>query len=149
MRKLGGLIIIGLLGLTACSAPSGEATPAATSSESAVASSKIAPLLAVPSASAVPSPTAGLPPEFYDDSARGRYLAGVKNALNAWRDGVIPSDDDLLKGAEVACGLFAEGKSREDIAGLAGSDAIAIENAAAVASYASRDLCTQYSTFAK
>lgn len=147
MRKLGGLILIGLLGLTACSAPSGEATPTATSSESAGASSKIAPLLAVPSASAVPSPTASLPSEFYDDSARGRYLAGVKNALNAWRDGVIPSDAELIEAGGVACGLLAQGKTRNEIGALAGGDSIAGDNAVAIAAYAGRDLCTQYSNF--
>ncbi|MFJ4026018.1 hypothetical protein ACIPWF_00820 [Paenarthrobacter sp. NPDC089989] len=35
MRKLGGLILIGLLGLTACSAPAADSTPTATSTESA------------------------------------------------------------------------------------------------------------------
>jgi hypothetical protein len=88
-----------------------------------------------------------MPPEFYDDSARGRYLAGVKKALNAWRDGVIPSDEDLLKGAEVACGLRAQGKTVEDIGGMAGESDIARDNAAAVAAYAGRELCTAYNKF--
>lgn len=144
MRKTGGLLLIGLIGLTACSAPSPSAEPSATESS---ATSNIRPLLSVPSESAIPTPTASLPPEFYDDSARGRYLAGVKKALNAWRDGVVPSDDDLLKGAEVACGLFASGKSREDIADMAGSSDIAKDNAAAIASFSSRELCTEYNTF--
>lgn len=146
MRKLGGLILLGLLGITACSAPAGEAAPSPSAAESA-GSSKLAPLLSMPSEGAAATPTASLPPEFYDDSARGRYLAGVKKALNAWRDGVIPSDDELIQAGGVACDLFAQGKSREDIAGMAGPNEIAVENAAAVASYASRDLCVQYSTF--
>ncbi|AOY72048.1 hypothetical protein ARZXY2_2518 [Arthrobacter sp. ZXY-2] len=95
----------------------------------------------------IPTPTASLPPEFYDDSARGRYLAGVKKALNAWRDGVIPSDDDLLKGAEVSCGLYDQGKTTEEISALAGSDSIAGDNAYAVAAYAGRYLCTKYNRF--
>ncbi len=146
MRKIGGLILLGLLGLTACSAPAGESAQSPSATETA-GSSKIAPLLSMPSESAIPTPTESLPPEFYDDSARGRYLAGVKKALNAWRDGVIPSDEELIEAGGVACGLFAAGKSREDIAGMAGPNETAVENAAAVASYASRDLCTQYSTF--
>jgi hypothetical protein len=147
MRKIGGLLLIFMLGLTGCSATNAadpaSSAPAAESGNS----SRIAPLVAIPSESATPTPSASLPPEFYDDSARGRYLAGVKKALNAWRDGVIPSDDDLLKGAEVACGLFAAGKSREDIADMAGPNEIAKDNAAAVASFASRELCTAYNTF--
>lgn len=100
----------------------------------------------MPSESAIPTPTASLPPEFYDDSARGRYLAGVKKALNAWRDGVIPSDEELLKGAEISCGLLAQGKTWTDIGGMAGDSTIARDNAAAVAVYASRNLCTAYNT---
>lgn len=147
MRKLGGLVLIGLLGLTACSAPAGEATPTATSAQSAAAASKIAPLLSIPSESAIPTPTVILPPEFYNDSARGRYLAGVKKALNAWRDGVIPSDDELVEAGGVACGLLASGQTIEDIGGMAGASEIARDNAAAVAAFAGRDLCTAYNKF--
>ncbi|MET4539191.1 hypothetical protein ABIE37_000946 [Arthrobacter bambusae] len=62
----------------------------------------------MPTESAIPTPTASLPPEFYDDSARGRYLAGGKKALNAWRDGVIPSDQELIQAGGAACELFAK-----------------------------------------
>ncbi|QSZ49417.1 hypothetical protein [Arthrobacter sp. D5-1] len=146
MRKIGGLVLLGLLGLTACSAPAGEVAPTASATESASAS-KIAPLLSMPSESVSATPTASLPPEFYDDSARGRYLAGVKKALNAWRDGVIPSDEELIEAGGVACGLLAQGKTRNEIGALAGGDSIAGDNAVAVAAYAGRDLCTQYSNF--
>jgi len=73
-------------------------------------------------------------------------LAGVKKALNAWRDGVIPSDDALLEGAAQACQLFAQGKSWNEIAALAGTTNLQQENGAAVAVYASRNLCTKYNT---
>jgi len=87
-----------------------------------------------------------LSPEFSDDSAQARYLAGVKKALNAWRDGVIPSDAALLEGAAQACQLFAQGKTYMEIAALAGSTNLQQENGAAVAVYASRNLCTKYNT---
>jgi len=105
---------------------------------SAAPSKAIAPLLA--------APTATLAPEFADESAKARYLAGVKKSPNAWRDGVIPSDDVLLEGAAQACQLFAQGKTYEEIGALAGSTDIQRSNGVAVAVYASRNLCTKYNT---
>ena len=151
MGKYWGIVlIVGAVSLTACSAPA--ATDAPTASPSA--GSSVAPLHAAPTESGTPTPSASapasasssLPPEFYDDSARGKYLAGVKKALNAWRDGVVPSDVDLLKGAEVSCGLFAQGKTHTEIGAMGGTTSIARDNASAVAIYASRFLCTKYNT---
>lgn len=146
MRKIGGLLLIGMLALAGCSAPTaGDTAPSANATGDA-SSSRIAPLLAAPSESAAPTPSASLPPEFYDDSARGRYLTGVKKALNAWRDGVIPSDEVLLEGAAQACQLFAQGKTYVEIGDLAGDTELKKTNGVAVAVYASRNLCTQYNT---
>jgi hypothetical protein len=146
MRKIGGIVLVGLLGLTACSASAGaESAPSPGSSETAA--SRIDPLVSVPSESAIPTPTASLPPEFYDDSARGKYLAGVKKALNAWRDGIVPSDDDLIRGAEASCALYDQGKTTEEISAFAGPDGVAGDNAYAVAAYAGRYLCTKYNRF--
>jgi len=153
MGKIWGTILLAAaLGLTACAGPSTSGSapePSATASETASQTAKIAPLFAsaATTAAASPSASASLPSEFYDDSARGKYLAGVKKALNAWRNGVIPSDEELLKGAEVSCGYLAEGKTWADIGAMAGPDEIAMDNASAVASYASRFLCTKYNTF--
>jgi hypothetical protein len=137
MGKLGGLILLTALALTGCAA---QAAPAP--SESAAPLKGVAPLVAAPA----PAPSESLPPEFSDESAQARYLAGVKKALNAWRDGVIPSDDVLLEGAARACQLFAQGKTYVEIGALAGGTELQQTNGVAVAVYASRNLCTAYNT---
>ncbi|MGO4143814.1 hypothetical protein AB4Y77_01905 [Paenarthrobacter sp. YAF11_1] len=145
MKKITILVAAAALALTGCSAAGEVADPstpeAAASSEPATASEKIAPLLAAPAA---PSPS--LPPEFSDESAQGKYLAGVKKAVNAWRDGVIPSDGVLLEGAAHACSLFAQGMTYTEIGALAGENEAQRTNGVAVAVYASRYLCTAYNT---
>ena len=144
MRKLGGIILLSAaIGLTACSEPASQAIgpSPATSSTAAnpsadAAAQKIAPLLAAP------SPAASVAPEFDDQSAQAKYLAGLKKV---WR-GDIPSDEILLKAGGAACSLLAEGKHWSDIGGMAGPDGADIDNAAATATYASRNLCTPYNT---
>ena len=131
MGKIGGLALVAVLGLTGCASSAVEPASAPTSA---------------PAQRVAPSPSVTLSPEFSDDSAQARYLAGVKKALNAWRDGVIPSDAALLEGAAQACQLFAQGKTYMEIAALAGSTNLQQENGAAVAVYASRNLCTKYNT---
>lgn len=101
----------------------------------------MAPLVTVPKPS-----QPDLAPEFKDESLRAKYLEGVKHALNAWRDGVIPSDDILVERAAQACKLFAEGKTFMQIGALAGGSELARENGGAIAVYASRTFCTEYNT---
>lgn len=147
MGKLGGILLLAaVVGLTACNGEAVEGAPE--SSPSASESVNASPEITAPTETATPTPTPTitLPPEFYDNSARGKYLAGVKKALNAWRDGVVPSDEELLKDAEAACGLFAKGKTYVEIGALAGNDDIKRSNGVAVAVYASRFLCTKYNT---
>lgn len=141
MRKLGGLILIGLLGLTACSAPAAEVPPGTTATATASASAdaaaqRIAPLLAAP------APAESVAPGFDDDSDQAKYLAGVKKV---WR-GDIPTDEILLKAGGASCTLFAEGKNYNEIAALAGSSEVDVDNGAAAAVYASRTLCTKFNT---
>lgn len=141
MRKIGGLVLIGLLGLTACSAPEAP-TPEASSSASATAAAtesaaqRIAPLLAAP------SPAESVAPEFDDENAQSKYLAGVKKV---WR-GDVPSDEILLKAGGASCTLFAEGKNYNQIAQMSATTEAEADNAAAAAVYASRNLCTQFNT---
>ncbi|WOC60105.1 hypothetical protein RI444_16530 [Paenarthrobacter sp. AT5] len=143
MRKLGGIILLAAaVGLSACSMPpaatvepSASDTPSQSSSADAAAK-RIAPLLAAP------SPAASVAPEFDDQSAQAKYLAGIKKV---WR-GDVPSDEILLKAGGAACSLLAEGKHWSDIGGMAGPDGADVDNAAATATYASRNLCTQYNT---
>lgn len=141
MGKLGGIVVFAAaLALTACSAPNAEtaapsASPSTNASESAAAQ-RIAPLLAAP------SPAASVAPEFDDESAQSKFLAGVKKV---WR-GDIPSDEILLKAGGASCTLFAEGKNYNEIAALAGTSEVDVDNGAAVAIYASRALCTQFNT---
>jgi hypothetical protein len=131
MGKLGGLVLVVALGLTGCSAQtSPESSPAPLQG--------VAPLVAVP--------TATLAPEFTDPTNRDKFLAGVKKSPNAWRDGVIPSDDELLQGAAQACQLFAQGKTHTEIAALAGNTNIKQDNGDAIAVHASRNFCTKYNT---
>ncbi len=136
MGKLGGIILLSALALSGCAAaPTAE--PAPTAKETTVsASQRIAPLLAAP------APAKSVAPEFDDESAQGKYLAGVKRV---WR-GDIPSDEFLLKAGGAGCTLLSEGKTWADIGGMAGPDPLDIDNAAAAATYASRTLCTQYNT---
>lgn len=101
----------------------------------------MAPLVTVPTPS-----QPDLAPEFKDESLRAKYLEGVKHALNAWRDGVIPPDEVLIDGAAQACKLFAEGKTYSEIGALAGDNDIVQTNGAAIAVYASRTFCTEYNT---
>ncbi|QSZ53076.1 hypothetical protein AYX19_08745 [Paenarthrobacter ureafaciens] len=115
--------------------PSASDTPSQSSSADAAAK-RIAPLLAAP------SPAASVAPEFDDQSAQAKYLAGIKKV---WR-GDVPSDEILLKAGGAACSLLAEGKHWSDIGGMAGPDGADVDNAAATATYASRNLCTQYNT---
>lgn len=147
MGKLGGILLIAVaLGLSACN---GEAVEGAPESSPSVSGSVTAsPEITAPTetATTTPIPTVTLPPEFYDDSARARYLAGVKQANNAWRDGIIPPDEDLIKGAEIACGLFAQGKNYKEIGRLAGSTDTQMNNGQAIAVYAARVFCPGYST---
>jgi hypothetical protein len=139
MRKIGGLLLIGVLGLAGCSAPGGNdlaATSTASPTAEAATSSRIAPLLSAP------SPAESVAPEFDDQSAQARYLAGVKKV---WRGG-IPSDEILLKAGGASCILFSEGKNYNEIAQMSGTTEVEGDNAAAVAVYASRTLCTQFNT---
>lgn len=143
MRKLGGLILIGLLGLTACASPAADPAPSATSSGTGAASAtadaaaqRIAPLLSAP------SPAESVAPNFDDQSAQARYLEGVKKV---WR-GDVPSDEILLKAGGASCSLFAEGKNYNEIAAMAGTTEVDVDNGAAAAVYASRILCTQFNT---
>ncbi|SDW32761.1 hypothetical protein SAMN04487912_102341 [Arthrobacter sp. cf158] len=143
MRKIGGLLLIGALALTGCSAAetatNQRETPGPTASASAspdAAAQRIAPLLAAP------APAESVAPGFDDESAQAKYLAGVKKV---WR-GDIPSDEILLKAGGASCTLFAEGKNYNEIASLAGTAEVDVDNAAAAAVYASRTLCTQFNT---
>lgn len=147
MRKLGGiLLVVAALGLTACSGPpspsSGPTEPgsfsgtATTDQTAEAAAQRIAPLLAAP------APAESIAPEFDDQSAQARYLASLKKI---WR-GDVPTDEILLKAGGSACSLLAEGRHWSDIGGMAGPDSADIDNAAATATYASRNLCTQYNT---
>ncbi|MGY2745363.1 hypothetical protein ACQCSU_07190 [Pseudarthrobacter sp. O4] len=178
MGKLGGLVLVALLGITGCSAPAAteraatetattepatsETAPAETAS--AEASEPIGPLLAEPAPAAsesssaetvsaeasepigpllvAPSPAASVAPEFNDESAQRKYLEGVKKV---WR-GDIPSDEVLLEDGGASCTLFAEGKNRSEIGTTAGPGLVDIDNATAAATYASRNLCTQFNT---
>jgi hypothetical protein len=137
MRKLGGIILLSALALTACSAPTTttEAAPSASASEAA--STKIAPLLAAP------SPSATLPPEFTDESARSRFLEGVKKN---WRGDALPSDDVLVQRGAESCALFDQGLTMGEIGERGGSTEIEWDNAGAIAVYASRVFCTQHNT---
>ncbi|MET3920341.1 hypothetical protein [Arthrobacter sp. UYEF20] len=138
-----------------------EPVPAETAS--ADASQQIAPLLPAPapaegeSSSAetgpaapepigpllvAPAPAKSVAPEFDDESAQRTYLEGVKKV---WR-GDIPSDEVLLKDGGASCTLFSEGKNWSEIGTTAGPGPLDIENAAAAATYASRNLCMQFNT---
>lgn len=138
MGKLGGLALIAALTLTACSAPAAtpDASEAPTASASETANQRIAPLLAAP------APAESVAPEFNDESAQAKYLAGVKKV---WR-GDIPSDEILLKAGGSACTLFSEGKNRNEIAEMAGTSEVEVDNANFAAVHASRNLCTQFNT---
>lgn len=148
MNKLGGtLLLVAALGLTACSGPTSPASvptePKSVSGAPTIdptaeaAAQRIAPLLAAP------SPAESIAPEFDDQSAQAKYLAGLKKV---WR-GDVPTDEVLLKAGGASCTLFAEGKNYTEIARLSGATSEADgDNAAAAAIYASRNLCTQYNT---
>jgi len=140
MRKIGGLLLIGMLGLAGCSSPgvneSAPPTSSASPTTEAGAPSRIAPLLSAP------SPAESIAPEFDDQSAQARYLAGVKKV---WRGDILP-DEILLKAGGASCTLFAEGKNYNEIAQMSGTSEVEGDNAAAVAVYASRTLCTQFNT---
>lgn len=141
MRKIGGLILLVSVALTGCSTAVEGSTPTESGPASSQAPSAVAaPLLATP------SPTVTLPPAFTDESAKAGYLAGVKKALNAWRDGVIPSDEVLLDGAAQACQQYAAGKTYVEIGAMAGEAELQQANGVAVAVYASRHFCTEYNT---
>lgn len=143
MRKLGGIILLAAaVGLSACSMPpaatvepSASETPSQSSSADAAAK-RIAPLLAAP------SPAASVAPEFDDQSAQAKYLAGLKKV---WR-GDVPSDEILLKAGGASCTLLAEGKNYNQIAQMSATTEAEADNAAATAVYASRNLCTQFNT---
>lgn|GEM_PF-2957535 len=51
-----------------------------------------------------------------------------------------------MKGAEISCGLFAQGKSYDEIGKLAGSSDIQVNNGMAIAVYSARVFCPGYST---
>lgn len=127
MGKLGGLVLVSVLALTGCAA---QASAAPEPKASVAPLTGVAPLVVAPA----------------EQTARDKFLAGVKKSPNAWRDGVIPSDDALLEEATHACKLFAQGKSYEEIAALAGTTDIQQTNGAAVAVWASRNFCTEYNT---
>lgn len=127
------------IALAGCSAA--QAVPGPSTAPTTTDSSKVAPLLAAPETS-----TAAPLPQLGDETARSGYLAGVKKAVNAWRDGNIPADAVLLEGAAQACALFAQGMTYTEIGALAGEDEIQRTNGMAVAVYASRHLCTAYNT---
>ncbi|MCF3137656.1 hypothetical protein LRQ04_00165 [Paenarthrobacter sp. AR 02] len=148
MRKTWGLILLVSVGLTGCSSGGAEAVPAGSTpapSEPAITVSPTPPASAAPFLAA-PVPTTALPPAFADESTKAKYLNGVKSSLNAWRDGVRPSDETLLVGAAQACSLFAQGMTYTEIGALAGENDIQRTNGVAVAVYASRNFCTEYNT---
>ncbi|MET4094559.1 hypothetical protein [Arthrobacter sp. UYCu712] len=136
MEKLGGLVLIALLALTGCSAPAATEPATTSTPASTEADQRIAPLLAAP------APAESVAPEFDDESAQSKYLEGVKKV---WR-GDIPSDEILLKAGGASCTLFSEGKNYNEIAQMSGTTEAEGDNAASVAIYASRNLCTQYNT---
>lgn len=144
MNKLGGiLLLVAALGLTACSGPTSPASaptesgPVSGAPTAEAAAQRIAPLLVAP------SPAESIAPEFDDQSAQAKYLAGLKKV---WR-GDVPTDEVLLKAGGASCTLFAAGKNYTEIARLSGATSEADgDNAAAAAIYASRSLCTQFNT---
>ncbi|UOD81979.1 hypothetical protein [Paenarthrobacter ureafaciens] len=148
MKKIGGLILLVSLGLTGCSTAGNEAAPAVSKPATFEPVPTVTPTPTTTAAPflAAPVPTTALPPAFTDESTKAKYLDGVKNSLNAWRDGVRPSDETLLVGAAQACSLFAQGMTYTEIGALAGENDIQRTNGVAVAVYASRNFCTEYNT---
>jgi hypothetical protein len=133
MGKLGGIILLSALALSGCAAPAAQTVPSSAPPTTA-ADQRIAPLLAAP------APAESVAPEFNDESAQSKYLAGVKKV---WR-GDIPPDDVLLKVGGASCTLFSEGKNYNDIAAMAGTSEVDVDNGASAAIYAGRNLCTQF-----
>ena len=138
MRKLGGIILLSALALTACSAPTANTEPTPSPAVTSEApSTKIAPLLAAP------APSAPLAPAYSDPTAKEKFLAGVKKN---WRESSIPADDVLVQRGAESCALFDQGLTMGEIGERGGSTIVDWDNAAAIAIYASRVFCTQHNT---
>ncbi|YCH09491.1 hypothetical protein ACTAQJ_07955 [Arthrobacter sp. alpha11c] len=136
MRKIWGLILLVSVGLTGCSSAGAGSTPSSEPSTSDT-SSAAAPLLAAP------APAEALPSAFTDESARARFLEGVKKN---WRGGNLPSDDALVQRGAESCALFDQGLTMGEIGERGGSTEIEWDNAGAIAVYASRVFCTKHNT---
>ena len=138
MRKIGGILLLSVIALSACSAPA--PVPPGVAAESQAPAGKMAPLVAAPP---VAAPAVTLPPVYADATAREKFLVGVKKN---WRGSDLPADDTLINRGAESCALFDQGLTMGEIGERGGSTEVEWDNAGAIAVYASRVFCTEHNT---
>lgn len=147
MRKLGGLLLIGVLALTACSAPAEELAPGALADDGPSPTQSATPdITAAPIApQAVAEETAAsLSGEFGDPATDAAFLEVMKEK---WA-GVLPTDAELIGAAKFACDALADGKDYDHTGAVDAStgDEYAQFNSTVLSAYASVHYCTEYNT---
>jgi Protein of unknown function (DUF732) len=138
MGKFWGLLLIGALALTACSAPADTAAPAPapvppTSATATITAAPIAPKVAAKTAPTGPSVIG-------DPTADAAFLSKIKES---WR-GEAPADGELLSAAKFACDELAAGKQWNEIRPVQGTTDDEVENSLSITAWAGRTYCTAY-----